>query len=175
MDFVDLRRMLSSLFDALFRIVVLALVGWVLWFVVSKRMVSRLFNTLIGFAVFVVVGLFLWFVFVLAVFSTPDRSPPEAMIPPTLKWGRLAPFPKSIQNFKIETEGNMFTREFNASFTAPAADVKRWLHESPGTRDVRPEETFKVMYYKIDPGGGAAFASVTVENGTLVRIRVYWS
>jgi hypothetical protein len=103
----------------------------------------------------------------------PTRE--EAMIAPTLKWGRFAPFPKSIQNFKIETEGNMFTREFNASFTAPAADVKRWLHESPGTRDVRPEETFKVMYYKIDPGGGAAFASVTVENGTLVRIRVYWS
>jgi hypothetical protein len=126
---------------------------------------------MIGFVRLALVGMFFWALFV---FFASDR--PEAMISPTLKWGRLAPFPASAKNFKITTEGGSFSRAFRASFIAPAADVQRWLRESPGTRDVTPKpESAKAMRYVIDPGGGAAYAEVTVEGGTLVKVYVYWS
>jgi hypothetical protein len=126
---------------------------------------------MIRFVRLALVGMFFWALFV---FFASDR--PEAMIPPTLEWGRLAPFPTSAKNFEITTEGSSFSRAFRASFIAPAADVQRWLRESPGTRDVRPKpESANVMRYKITPGGGAAHAEVTVENGMSVKIYVYWS
>src|SRR4051794_32265324 len=61
------------------------------------------------------------------------------MLRVTLIWGRLAPLPTPAQNFTITKDGSVFTRAFRASFTAPVAVVERWLHESPGTRDVTPE------------------------------------
>ena len=56
-----------------------------------------------------------------------------------LEWGRLAPFPESARQFSLSTTGSMFTREFQASFTAPATDIEQWLQQSPGTRDVIPD------------------------------------
>ena len=97
------------------------------------------------------------------------------MIPPILAWGRLAPFPKSAKNLEIRTEGGMFTRGFRASFTAPAADVERWLKASPGTREAKQPEPATIRRYDIAPGDGANRALVTVENGTLVEIYVSWS
>jgi len=95
----------------------------------------------------------------------------------TLIWGRLAPLPTSAQNFTITTEGSMFARAFRASFTAPVADVDRWLRDSPGTRDVTPERPSpRVRRFLISPGAGAQYAEVTVNDGSgMVRIYVYWS
>ena len=95
----------------------------------------------------------------------------------TLSWGRLAPFPHSALSVTISSEGNMFTRAFRASFTAPAVDIERWLLESPGTRSVVPEiPSPSVRYFLIAPGGGAQHAEVTVDDSQhLVFIYVYWS
>ena len=95
----------------------------------------------------------------------------------TLEWGRLAPLPGSASEFTMMTGGSMFTREFRASFAAPAADIERWLEESPGTRAVRPTApTTGVRHFEIAPGGGAQHAEVNVDDlRNRVSIFVYWS
>ena len=95
----------------------------------------------------------------------------------TLTWGRLAPFPSSAKRFTISTTGNMFTRGFRSSFTAPAADIEQWLQQSPGTRSVQPTSpTPGIRVFGIEPGGGAQFAEVTVDDiNHGVSIRVWWS
>ena len=95
----------------------------------------------------------------------------------TLTWGRLAPFPASAQSFTISTTGNMFTRGFRSSFTAPAADIEQWLQQSPGTRAVQPSSPSPgLRHFEIAPGGGAVGAEVTVDDTNhRVSIYVYWS
>ena len=95
----------------------------------------------------------------------------------TLTWGRLAPFPASAQSFTISTTGNMFTRGFRSSFTAPAADIEQWLQQSPGTRGIQPSSPSPgIRHFEIAPGGGAQFAEVTVDDTNHhVSIYVYWS
>jgi hypothetical protein len=99
------------------------------------------------------------------------------MLRATLTWGRLAPLPASAQDFTVVKEGNMFTRAFRVSFSASLPDVERWLHESPGTREVTPERPSPTSRrFLISPGGGAQHAEVTVEDGLgTVSIYVYWS
>lgn len=101
----------------------------------------------------------------------------QEMLRVTLIWGRLAPLPKTARDFTITKEGSMFTRSFRASFTAPVADVERWLHESPGTRDVTPSSPSpSVRHFDIAPGDGAQHAEVTFdESSGVVRIYVFWS
>lgn len=101
----------------------------------------------------------------------------QEMLRVTLIWGRLAPLPVTARDFTIIKEGSMFTRAFRASFTAPVADVERWLRESPGTRDVTPERlSSTTRRFLIWPGGGAQHAEVTIDDGSgVVRIYVYWS
>src|SRR5438552_3669133 len=98
------------------------------------------------------------------------------MLRATLIWGRLAPLPKTAQDFKIVTEGGMFTRAFRASFKAPIADIENWLKESPGTREITPETTSPTTRrFQISPGEGAQHAEVTVDNSSgFVSIYVYW-
>jgi hypothetical protein len=97
----------------------------------------------------------------------------------TLRWGRLAPFPASATDLRVETSGSMFTREFEASFTAPAADVAAWLAASPGTGTVTPVPDGSSLVYPITPGGGAQFAQVRLgyidSSVATVHVRVYWS
>jgi hypothetical protein len=145
------------------------------WQMLSRKMQKILLGLLLVGVV--VIGYSIWG------FGSSGRSraeetiaptPEEAMIAPTLEWGRLAPFPTSAKNFSIRTEGSSSSRSFGASFTAPAVDVERWLRESPGTRDVTPKrDSNGLPHYRISPGGGAAHAEVTVENGTSVKIYVY--
>jgi hypothetical protein len=105
------------------------------------------------------------------------------------EWGRLAAVPDSARNFQIKETGSMFTRGIRAEFTAPMADIERWLDESPGTHGLKPtqiepeeaEETDphvepRKRKYSISPGGGALHAEVIVDdaNGD-VKIYVYWS
>ena len=99
------------------------------------------------------------------------------MLRATLDWGRLAPLPASMHDFTITAEGGTFTRAFRTSFSAPIVDVERWLHDSPGTRDVTPERPSPASRrYLIVPGGGAAHADVTLdESSGAVGIYVYWS
>jgi len=101
----------------------------------------------------------------------------QSMIRGTLEWGRLAPFPKTIQSFSIKTEGSMFTRAFRATFKAKADVIEKWLQDSPGIQGLtleRPQSNLRK--YIIDPGGGAQYAEVVVgDNLNEVRIYVYWS
>ena len=91
-------------------------------------------------------------------------------------WGRLAPLPSSATDLTVTVEGSAFTRAFRVSFRAPAADVNRWLAESPGTKGVVPERSGSTWRYVIQPGGGAQHAEVTVDDrDDSVRIYVYWS
>ncbi len=70
----------------------------------------------------------------------------------------------------------MFTREFVISFEAPREDIEAWLASSKGTRDATVEVEHGSRVYQIQPGGGAQFAEVRVdESGMKVTIRVYWS
>jgi len=79
------------------------------------------------------------FACVLVVFMIANR---QSAIDCTLEWGRLAPFPASAEQFSITTHGNMFTREFRASFIASPTEIERWLKESPGTRQAVPTTPF---------------------------------
>jgi len=94
----------------------------------------------------------------------------------TREWAQLAPFPASTKNLKVDTRGGMFTREFRVEFDAPPADVEAWLAASPGIPGAVMTRTGKSRHYQITPGGGAAFAELTFDEGTgHVRVRVYWS
>jgi hypothetical protein len=95
----------------------------------------------------------------------------------TLQWGRLAPYPPSARQISIKPEGNMFTRAFRASFTAPADEIERWLQESPGTRGAAATTVSPgIRHFEIVPGGGAQAARVTVNDTTSqVYIYVCWS
>ena len=107
--------------------------------------------------------------------GTPSDK--ESAIRCTLEWGRLSPFPSSAQEFVITTSGNMFTRGFRASFTAPSADIELWLQQSPGLRGALPTiPSPRVRHFEIVPGGGAQHAEVTVDDTKhRVSIYVYWS
>ena len=114
------------------------------------------------------------FACVLVVFMIANR---QSAIDCTLEWGRLAPFPASAEQFSITTHGNMFSREFRASFIASPTEIERWLKESPGTRQAVPTTPFPgVRKFQIAPGGGAQFAEVSVDDAKhQVFIVVSWS
>jgi hypothetical protein len=113
------------------------------------------------------------------VFSADSRYPldEQSAMRCTLEWGRLQPFPPSAQQITITRQGNAFTRGFRASFTAPTADIERWLDESSGTRAVVPTTpTGGVRHFEITPGRGAQHAEVNVDDARhCVSIYVDWS
>ena len=111
-------------------------------------------------------------------FLSPNSSRNRASaIHCTLTWGRLAAFPTSARDLNISATGNMLTRGFRSSFTAPAADIEQWLRDSPGTRSVQPSSPAPgIRRFGIVPGGAAQHAEVTVDDAKrLVSIYVYWS
>ena len=95
----------------------------------------------------------------------------------TLEWGRLAPLPRSAHGLRIDRSGSFLSRGFQASFSAPPAEVNDWLKDSPGTRNLVPQRPDAVTRrFLISPGGGAQHAEVTInETGGRVIIYVYWS
>ena len=104
--------------------------------------------------------------------ETDNRSGIKA----TLEWGRLASFPKSARDLVVTTEGNMFTRSFRVSFSAPKEDIARWTEESPGLRETQPEKQNSQRKFVIKPGGGAVYAEVVIDDATnQVRTYVAWS
>lgn len=107
------------------------------------------------------------------IFSYLNR---RSAINATLEWGRLAPFPESAQNFVITPVGNMFTRSFRVSFSAPAGDINRWVDESPGLRETQPVREGSLRKYRIKPGSGAQYAEVVIDDSNhQVRVYVAWS
>ena len=137
-------------------------------------------HILIGLAGFVCVGVVLVVGFLALIvyeFSEESGTDQQSAIECTLEWGRLSPFPPSAQQFSITKQGNMFTRGFRASFTAPPAEIEQWLQQSPGIRETLPTTPSpRIRHFEIAPGGGAQHAEVTVNDATnQVAIYVYWS
>ncbi|TWT29205.1 hypothetical protein KOR42_55460 [Thalassoglobus neptunius] len=94
----------------------------------------------------------------------------------TKEWAQLNEFPVTATNLTVETQGNMFTREFTVEFDAPLADIENWLRKSPGTNSVTPTTDGDVRHYDIDPGGGAQHAELELdESQGHVKIHTYWS
>jgi type II secretory pathway pseudopilin PulG len=93
------------------------------------------------------------------------------------EWARLAPYPDSATGLRATTSGGMFTRSFRVRFTAPVADVERWLRDSPGPREGTPDRRAPGRRrYVVAPGGGANRAVVTVDDATgEVEIDASWS
>ncbi len=117
-------------------------------------------------------------------FAGPDPGPRSCLggdaaeeLQVTREWGRLGPIPPGRTACQVQVEGSAFTRGFRVEFVAPAAEVTRWLDDSPGLREARVEG--RPPRYLITPGGGAQHAEVTVhpESGGTVRVEiyVYWS
>jgi hypothetical protein len=101
----------------------------------------------------------------------------SSMIECTLKWGQLAPFPRDISNFTIETEGNPFTRTFTGSFSAQPNVIDDWLKQSPGVRDGQKETLpNSSTKYVLKTGAGAGYGEITVSaDHTSVSFKVEWS
>ena len=99
------------------------------------------------------------------------------MIILTLKWGRLAPFPKEIENFVILTEGNPMTRTFKGSFNCRQNVLDSWIKSSPGLQDAKVESiSKKIKKYIISPGGDASYAEVLIDfTINKIEFKVYWS
>ena len=111
------------------------------------------------------------------IFSTDSSRNQASARECVVAWGRLAPFPASVTNFKITTTGSSFSREFRCSFDAPAAEIETWLERSPGISDAETSSPSPhIRHFKIRPGGGAQHAEVTVDDARhQVSIYVYWS
>lgn len=94
-----------------------------------------------------------------------------------LVWARLAPYPATASNLQATTEGSAFSRAFRVSFSAPTADIERWIQESPGPSEAKVDHPSpRVRHFEISPGGGAQHAEMTVDDEAgMVRIYVYWS
>lgn len=95
----------------------------------------------------------------------------------TREWARLADFPPTVEDLRIETTGSMFTREFKISFRDTPTNVLKWINASPGPSSAMPStDAGGWRIYNYPAGGGAVFAEVRVSpSGEVVRIRTYWS
>jgi len=133
----------------------------------------------LGALCIVPIGLAISILIVLLVFTWPtndrDNANPQTrqeMVEITREWGMLAPFPPTAKDFKIKTEGNMFTRNFVGSFSDSPEVIKAWLDASPGVTKGKIEGETIVL----EMGGGANYGTVTVSaDGTRVTFRVAWS
>src|SRR4051812_26626199 len=82
----------------------------------------------------------------------------NSAIETSLTWARVAPIPESAHDRHVTTKGNMFTREYIITFTAPPNNVRQWLMASPGPSSAKQSLDGAITVYAISPGGGAQFA-----------------
>jgi hypothetical protein len=109
-----------------------------------------------------------WFLF--------HRASRASAIETAQVWARLDGYPVDQDKLEVQTQGNMFTRGFTIRFTSTAEAINAWLERSPGTAGVQPKTTRTRRIYSIQPGGGAMFAEVTVDDQTgQVSVHTYWS
>ena len=99
------------------------------------------------------------------------------MINLSLRWGRLATFPSSSQDFSIRTEGGAFTRTFRGSFSDSPESISQWLHNSKGISEGRSEiQPDKSTKYILKTGEGASYGEVIVSpDSSHVSFEVSWS
>jgi hypothetical protein len=55
-----------------------------------------------------------------------------------LKMGRLAPLPSSASGVRVQTAGNMFSRQFYVRFEADRKQLQDFLAASPGLKGIKP-------------------------------------
>jgi hypothetical protein len=74
-------------------------------------------------------------------------------------------------------EGNMFTRSFRCSFSAPAETIHQWMTESAGFKDaVSQTLSDGKQKYVIRPGDGTSYAEAVIDfNTQTVELYVSWS
>ena len=95
----------------------------------------------------------------------------------SLKYGKVAPLPRSAHDIEVSRKDAVNSLSLRASFSAPMADIDRWLGESPGTSEATPEKPTETSrrYLIWGPGGGAEHAAVDVdESSGKVNIYVSW-
>jgi hypothetical protein len=142
-----------------------------------KLMNRKRLVLLIAVAVFVVFLLGGGLLFIGSGLDRDLEGDTDKAIDCVLEWGRLAPFPESAEQLTVTTEGGMFTRGFRVTFVASQEDIFRWLASSAGTKELMPERIEpNTKKYVIEPGGGAAYAEVVIDDKTnLVSVYVSWS
>ncbi|MFZ5856625.1 MAG: hypothetical protein ACOYZ6_07330 [Chloroflexota bacterium] len=130
-------------------------------------------------AIFLVVSAVFTGLFLASSNSRDNQEPAkqQEMMTLVLEWGRLSPFPVSATNVSIISEGNLFTRSFRASFTAPKQDIESWVKDSLGLNEATPDElSDDKLQYIVTPGGGANRVEVMIDYGSnRVEIYVSWS
>jgi len=102
----------------------------------------------------------------------------QSAIEATLLWGGLSELPSTSTKISIATSGSMFTRTFDLKFYAPAADIQRWIVESPRLSGAISQNLMgHVRRYEIVPGEkGAGGGWVEVrDGGRKVVIHMSWS
>lgn len=115
---------------------------------------------------------------VLVVYGAFSYANHRSAVKATLTWARLAPYPSSVEDFKLTTEGSMFTRAFRVSFSMPHSELEKWMNDSPGIRDVAPtQEGPNIKKYIQTPAAeGAQYAEIVIDlDRNIVQIYTYWS
>ncbi|HEY8900682.1 MAG TPA: hypothetical protein VIM61_09750 [Chthoniobacterales bacterium] len=140
-------------------------------------------NILIGAGILTLAfAVFIFCCIALFLLPTNDRdnanpTKKTEMVDLSIRWGQLAPFPSSSQNFSIHTEGNSFTRTFRGSFTDSPQIISQWLKDSrgvsEGTSEIQPDKSTK---YILRTAEGASYGEVIVSpDQSHVSFRVSWS
>jgi hypothetical protein len=95
----------------------------------------------------------------------------------TKQWARLADFPTTHTDLRVQTSGSMFTREFEIVFRDTPANITKWIEGSPGPSSVEPTtDSSGWRIYSYPAGDGALFSEIHVSPaGDEVRIHTYWS
>lgn len=100
----------------------------------------------------------------------------QSAIDTAIAWARLAPPPVSSLRVNVDVSGSMFSREIRLSFRPTEDQLERWLLASDGISDAQIIRHSEVTSYRIQPGEGAQFAEVRVNESTgYVEVRTYWS
>ena len=127
---------------------------------------TRSLKTIGGFGIFVIACIAGYFYL--------QHASNDSAMKATIKWAQVERLPKSATNITVETKDSIFAREFVVTFDATAADISSWLSKSAGTANTTPEYEDGVFKYQIEPGDGAQFAEVQVDDyKNQVEIRVY--
>lgn len=107
--------------------------------------------------------------------KNPDKQ--EDMLELSLLWGRLAPLPQNIENFKIQTQGSRFTRGFTFTFNASQKNIKLWLNKCDSFLDCKIEKVDdNTTRYLLKPEGDASFTVLVIYwNKGEVYFNTYWS
>ncbi len=122
-----------------------------------------------GVVVAVAIGALAWVV------VGPGSGPSAAELrAAAAEWTRTAPVPAEATDVSVESSGGTFSRQVTLRFTASDEVVARWVADSPALAGSGLWEGKR----QVEPGGGAALASVTMSaapTGRTVTLSASWS